>query len=173
MIDYALDEIRPIAIRYPNGREQSEIISRFSFVSTNPTCRLLCDFDQSSIPEYIFITYGSLLARVVKSADILRSEGMSVGIIVVETIKPYNDVAKEIMRLTSSAKRIVYAEEGIKNGGAAEITREALINLGLDTSRVDYRIAAIDDNFASPDYLCDLYDYTGLSAEKLARKMKD
>lgn len=173
MIDYALDEIRPIAIRYPNGREQSEIISRFSFVSTNPTCRLLCDFDQSSIPEYIFITYGSLLARVVNSADILRSEGMSVGIIVVETIKPYNDVAKEIMRLTSSAKRIVYAEEGIKNGGAAEITREALINLGLDTSRVDYRIAAIDDNFASPDYLCDLYDYTGLSAEKLALKMKD
>ena len=79
----------------------------------------------------------------------------------------------EIVKLIPSAKRIIYAEEGIKNGGAAEITREELISLGVDMAAVDYRIAAIDDNFASPNFLCDLYDYTGLSPRKLAEKMKD
>ena len=173
MIDYASNKSSPVAIRYPNGREQSELLLRFMSVSTNPSCRMLCDFDKSNSPEYIFITYGSLLEKVCAASDILRKEGINVGIIVVETIKPYNLVAKEIIKLIPSAKRIVYAEEGIKNGGAAEITREELIAIGLDMSVVDYRIAAIEDNFASPDFLCDLYDYTGLSPRKLAEKMKD
>ena len=173
MIEYASHQNSPVAIRYPNGREQSKIISRFMSVSTNPLSRLLYDFDKSVSPEYIFITYGSLLEKVCEAADILRKEGMNVGIIVVETIKPYKFIAKEIVKLIPSAKRIIYAEEGIKNGGAAEITREELISLGVDMAAVDYRIAAIDDNFASPDVLCDLYDYTGLSPKKLAEIMKD
>ena len=77
------------------------------------------------------------------------------------------------MTLISSAKRVVYAEEGIRNGGAAEITREELISLGFDLSRTEYIIAAINDNFASPSVLCDLYDFVGLSAEKLADAMKN
>ena len=97
----------------------------------------------------------------------LRAEGIDVGVIVVESLKPYTSVAKELLSLISSVKRVVYAEEGIRNGGAAEITRDSLISLGFDISNTDYRIAAIDDNFASPEKLCDLYDYVGLSEEKL------
>jgi hypothetical protein len=33
---------------------------------------------------------------------------------------------------------------------------------------VKYEIAAINDNFASPTQPCDLYDYVGLSSEKIA-----
>ena len=108
-----------------------------------------------------------------ESADLLRADGMRVGVVVVETLKPYSAVAGKLLSLVSSAKRVVYAEEGIKNGGAAEITREELISLVFDTTRTDYRIAAIDDNFASPNSLCDLYDYVGLSEEKLKDLMKN
>ncbi|MBR5143725.1 MAG: hypothetical protein IKW53_01630, partial [Clostridia bacterium] len=59
------------------------------------------------------------------------------------------------------------------NGGAAEITREELILCGMDMGKTEYRIAAIDDSFASPVTICDLYDFAGLSAEKLADKMRD
>ena len=59
------------------------------------------------------------------------------------------------------------------NGGAAEITREQLYRRGFDFGACEYRIAAIDDSFASPDTPCDLYDFVGLSAEKLYLIMKD
>ena len=172
MIAYASNHNGPIAIRYPNGAEYEDLLAHFKNISSNPLCRFIADFEEKDCPEYVFITYGGLLERVCLAADILRAEGMRVGVIVVETIKPYNLVAKEIMPLVLSAKRIVYAEEGIKNGGAAEITRAELISLGLDTSKIDYRIASIDDNFASPTTLCDLYDFVGLSAQKLADKMR-
>ena len=103
----------------------------------------------------------------------LRDDGMRVGVIVVETLKPYCAVAKEILTLASSAKRILYAEEGIRNGGAAEITRDELISLGLDISSVEYKISAINDNFASPTTKCDLYSFVGISAEKLVEAMKN
>ena len=82
-------------------------------------------------------------------------------------------VAAKLLPIVCGAKRVVYAEEGIRNGSAAEITRAELISLGLDLSKTEYRIAAIEDNFASPDTPCDLYDYVGLSKEKLRDKMKD
>lgn len=173
MISYAADCKSPVAIRYANSYENTQMLSRFKLYSSDPNCGLLCDFDPESKPEYLFITYGGLYVKVCGAADMLRNEGMNVGVIVVETLKPYKPVASKLLPIVSSAKRVVYAEEGIKNGGAAEITREELISLGLDIPTVEYKIAAIDDNFASPDRLCDLYDYVGLSEEKLKDFMKN
>ena len=173
MTAYAAECDGPVAIRYPNAAEPSDVLLRFRSVRNSAECRISADYDRDSIPEYIFITYGSLVSRVVSAADMLRSEGMSVGVILVETIKPYGPVAREILPMLSGAKRVLYAEEGIKNGGAAEITREELILAGMDIGVTDYKIAAIDDNFASPDSICDLYDFVGLSAEGLAKKMKN
>ena len=173
MTEFAAEYNSPIAIRYPNASENLDILSRFKMYSTHPLCRILTDFDIAEKPEYIFITYGTLLTRVCEAADMLRAEGLNVGVIAVETLKPYSAVAKEIMTLVSSAKRVVYAEEGIKNGGAAEITRDELISLGLDFSSVEYKIAAINDNFASPTSICDLYDFVGLSPERLTDIMKN
>ena len=172
MTAFAAEYDCPVAIRYPNAAEDKAVLSRFKPVSRNSLCYISADFDADNPAEYVFITYGSLCSHVCKAADILRSEGMRVGVILVETLKPYAPVAEELLKLISSAKRVVYAEEGIKNGGAAEITREELISKGLDTSVTEYVIAAIDDNFASPECRCELYDFVGLSPKKLAAKMK-
>ena len=86
-------------------------------------------------------------------------------------IKPYDRISDLLVDIVHKAKRVVYVEEGIKNGGAAEISFTELVSRGLDLSKVDYRIAAIDDNFASPKEVCYIYDFVGLSAEKLADKM--
>lgn len=172
MTRFAAEANIPVAIRYPNSSEPSGTLERFTAISEKVTERVLADFNPEDSPELIFITYGLLSERVVATADILRQEGKSVGVIIVESIKPYGPVADVLLPLVSSAKRIVYAEEGIKNGGAAQITRDELLKRGFDLSKTDYIIAAIDDNFASPSEKCDLYDYVGLSPEKLAEKMK-
>ena len=173
MTRFSADYEGPVAIRYPNSKEQTEYLNRFRYVSKDCLCRLSVDFDASNPPKNIFITYGNLVGRVCDAADLLREEGMDVGIILVETLKPYMNVAAKLLPIISGARRVVYAEEGIKNGGAAEITLAELIALGLDPVNCEYRIAAIEDNFASPDAPCDLYDYVGLSKEKLKAKMKD
>ena len=130
------------------------------------------DFDPQSAPEYVFITYGSLVTRAMKAADIVRSvTGRTVGVVLLEVLKPYDYSARSILPYISGARRILFAEEGIKNGGAAMLTRDALDALGFDFGTCEYLISAIDDNFASPTEVCDLYDYVGLSAEKLAEKM--
>lgn len=173
MTEYAANCQNPIAIRYSNASEPENILKGFHTVSAEITHRVMSDFDEANPPPYIFITYGMVAEKVVSAAEILRLKGYDTGVIIVETIKPYGEVADILLPMVSSAKRIVYAEEGIKNGGAAVITREELINRGFDLSKVDYRIAAIDDNFASPSEKCDLYDFVGLSPEKLVEKMKD
>ena len=173
MTSFATENDLPIAIRYPNSEEAPDALSRFSTFSENPLCRVMIDFPAEAPPRHIFITYGSIYEKAVKASDILRAQGMDVGIIIVETLKPYRGVCKIISALIKDSRRVVYVEEGIKNGGAAEITREELINLGVDFTYLDYRIAAIDDCFASPEALCDIYDYVGLSPERLAEKIKD
>nr|MBE6545187.1 1-deoxy-D-xylulose-5-phosphate synthase [Oscillospiraceae bacterium] len=173
MMRFARETDKPCAIRYSNSAEQSELLSAFKSVSDDNICKLSADFTPSNAPEYIFITYGSILERVVRAAEILRAEGKTVGVVLVETLKPYDKISEVLMQLISSAKRVVYVEEGIRNGGAAEITRSELLSLGLDLAKTDYRIAAIEDNFASPERPCDLYDYVGLSHEKIAEKMRN
>ena len=88
-------------------------------------------------------------------------------------MKPYDKVAEILFEILSKLKGVVYAEEGIKCGGAAQNTLSALLDMGFDLHSVKYEIAAIDDSFASPTEKCDLYDYVGLSAEKLAGKMRN
>ena len=159
-----------VAIRYPNSKEP-DALNRFSPICSDNLSKISVDFDINTPPEYLFITYGALVDRVEIAADILRMEGMNVGVVLLETIKPYGLIADKLMPIISSAKRVVYAEEGIKNGGAAEITREELILRGM-ASDIEYRIAAINDSFVIPDELCDIYDFVGLSSQKLMEKMK-
>ena len=172
MMRYAESLVGPVAIRYSNLPEP-HCLADFKLVSHDPSCRISADFDVEKSPEYIFITYGSLVERVIAAADILRKEGMNVGIILVESLKPYGALAVQLSPIISSARRVLFAEEGIKSGGAAELVREELILRGLDMAKTEYTIAAIEDNFASPSQICDLYSYVGLSAEKLAEKMKN
>ena len=171
-VDYAAKEKSAVAIRYPNSGEPTEHLGSMKYISTDPVSRVACDFDINNCPDYIFITYGTLIKNVTCAANILRDEGMNVGIILVETLKPNNKIAECIYNYTKNAKKILYAEEGIKNGGAGEITRSALIDLGLDLNITKFDISAIEDNFASPRQMCDLYDFVGLSPEKLADKMR-
>lgn len=172
MMHFAEGHDGPVAIRYPNAKEPI-CLNRFRSISDSPTCKICVDYDTQNTPEHLFITYGSLVDRVKSATDILKKQGIAVGIILIESLKPYGPVAEELIKLISPAKRVVFAEEGIKSGGAAELCREELMLRGLDILRTEYRIAAIEDNFASPSEMCDLYDYVGLSAEKLAKKMKD
>ena len=92
---------------------------------------------------------------------------MLAGIVLIEQLKPYNPTVDFLSGIIKVGSHIVYVEEGIKNGGAAMITEQMLQNKGV-LKDVRFDIVAIDDNFAIPDKVCDIYDYMGYSKEALA-----
>lgn len=164
-VRYAYGVENPIAVRYPNSSESEKINNHFMRFEKMNGVR--CDFDPAVPPKNIFITYGSIADKVIDAKKILEDRGIETGIILVEQIKPYDNAVNFIKALVSEGSHLVYVEEGVKNGGAAMITRDSLLEAGV-LGNVQFDIAAIDDGFATPTELCDLYDFVGLSAEKLA-----
>ncbi len=161
----------PVAIRYSSSPEselaKDEFFSRAKAINVG----ISADFDISNPPEYVFVTYGKILDSVLEAEAFLRAKGLSVGLILTEVIKPYDFITEALMSLSGKAKRILYVEEGIENGGAAVLTMNSLRKSGFDFGVTDYRIAAIDDSFVSPDEPSDIYDYAGLSPRKLVERM--
>jgi 1-deoxy-D-xylulose-5-phosphate synthase len=155
----------PIAVRYPNASQSDAVNTHFTYCDRKAGVKF--DFDPSKPPKNIYVTYGSIVERVMEAKDILTRQGVDVGIVLVERIKPYAPAVECIAQLLGEHSHVVYVEEGIKYGGAAMITRDSLTEMGA-LSRVKFEIAAIDDSFATPKTPCDLYDYVGLSGEILA-----
>lgn len=163
-----LDTDSPIAIRYPNCKQDRAVRDKFYPDGDYSKYGVVADYEQSNTPELVFITYGSIISKVIKAQKSLEDRGIASGIILVEKLKPYESCTEKISELICGAKAILFVEEGIKNGGFSMICKE---NLSSALSGKVCDIQAIDDNFASPDELCDLYDHLGLSPEKLCDKM--
>lgn len=171
-IEYANAASGPVAVRYPNASQSEAVVNAF-YAGEKVGIGVRADFDVADAPDKVFITYGSITERVLRAKELLSSRGIKVGVILLEMLKPYGKAAEEVLPYLKGARRIVFAEEGIKNGGAAMLLREALAENGFDLSACEYDIAAIDDNFASPAEACDLYDYVGLSPRRLADFFKE
>ncbi len=171
-VKYAYTSSTPIAVRYPNSGEDEKVVKAFyagGVKGDRPTVR--ATFDVSSAPEYVFITYGTYASKVLAAKEMLGEEGINTGVVLLEILKPYGKTAEELMPYIRNAKKIIFAEEGIKNGGAGMLIQSELMSRGFDLSLHKYEIAAIDDNFASPEKPCDIYGYLGLSSENLKNKM--
>lgn len=162
-VDYAALSSQPLAIRYPNAAESNEVYDHFYKESTE-LLDFRCDFDPEAAPKNIFITYGSISSSVLSAAKMLKSEGARVGIILVERIKPYKPLV-DFLASIAEDRHFVYVEEGIKNGGAAMITKTMLSEVVSSSYRFD--IAAIDDSFVVPKEPCNIYEYSGLSPNTL------
>ena len=159
----------PVALRYPNASEDAAVVQAFYPAGDYENFGVRTDFDGRA--DAVFVTYGPLVTRTLAAEAILRAEGISVGTVLLEELAPYDGTAHALLSVLSDADAVLFAEEGIKNGGAAMILKERLTDLGLPAARM--AISAIDDTFASPDTPCDLYASLGLSPECLAGRMRE
>lgn len=161
----------PIAVRYPNAAESERVRDTFYPNADYGEPGIRYSFDPSMPPKNIIVTYGALAERALLAADILKERGISIGVILAERLKPYMPLAEALMALPRPT-HILFAEEGIKNGGAAMITYSTMRDIG-DTTDITYDIAAINDDFLAPTDPCDIYAYAGLTAEAMAKYFID
>ena len=133
---------------------------------------LVTSVTRSAIPATVLITYGRMSENALAALDILHAEGRSVGLIALERLAPYTELARELLPHLDGVRQILFVEEGVRQGGAGLLLGDALATMGA-LSSCRYAVSAIDDPFAVPDTLCDLDDLHGLSPTAIAKALLD
>lgn len=137
----------PCAIRYPNAVEDSSVLSEFYSDDTELSIGAVKNYRGVEALDAVIVTYGNIVKEALMARDILRSRGKSVGIILLEVLKPYDKTADLIEDMLPAGEcGVVFLEEGIKNGGAGMILADTMRDKDvMKNKRV--KIVAIDDSF--------------------------
>lgn len=171
MMKDVMTEDTPCAIRYPNASEDARIAPLFYPDGDFASYGVRADFERDKPPKNIIITYGNIVKEALNAKEKAAQQGRSVGILLLEVLKPYDALAKQIAPYLTQETRMIFLEEGIAHGGAACLTAEALREEMGECFPADYRILAIKDHFASPTEKTDLYRYCGISAEDVLENL--
>ena len=145
----AMSSNMPCVIRYPNGTEDGKVVSRFysDIIPLSPSAR--CDYSCDDDIQMVIVTHGRMVNNVIVASDILREQGIKVGIILLEALKPYDTTVDHIYKLLPpTAKGILFVEEEIRNGGMGMILCD-MIHHDRRFSNVGTDIIAVEDNFVT------------------------
>ncbi|MBE6535229.1 MAG: 1-deoxy-D-xylulose-5-phosphate synthase [Ruminococcaceae bacterium] len=148
-IKQALAEGVPTAIRYPNGYENEKVISQF-YGYTEPTnLGARRNFDENAKKDVVIVTHGRMVSVALSACEMLNSEGIEAGVILLEVLKPYDVAAQNVYDLLGSKDcGIILLEEEIKSGGFGMNLRDKLVSLdGINEKRIE--IIATDDTFVA------------------------
>ena len=109
------------------------------------------------------ITHGKIVSEVLAVKSELSKMGISLGIILLEVIKPYSECAEKVeMLLPKGVKRIVFVEEEIRNGGMGVCLADVMRRTGALDGK-EYRIVATDDSFVDRvDIRQSIYEAAGV-----------
>ncbi len=171
-MDEALACGSPCAIRYPNGTESQEVCRAFyaDGVYGKPSVR--CSYAKDSNIQAVIVTHGRIVTEAMHAVDRLAQEGISVGILLLEYIKPYADVAKEAEQYLPNGAKLLFLEEEIRAGGmgmnlADEWTRRGRLRTE------DFAILATDDSFVDKRAAGQsIYDAAGISESHIAAAIR-
>jgi 1-deoxy-D-xylulose-5-phosphate synthase len=136
MLELALDCDRPCAIRYPKAA-----------LPTIPGERSPVEFGRSEVlssgADGAIVCCGALLPACLQAAELLREQGIEVGVINARFVKPLD--TGTILRAIRECGVVVTVEEGALMTGFGAAVLEAANDAGLDTSRV--RRLGLPDKF--------------------------
>lgn len=116
--------------------------------------------------DIVIFTYGILLKQAIEAADILRTEGKSVGIVNMRTLKPID--AEILLNTCSRDILLVTLEDHFINGGLYSIFSELIVKSGL---RCNLLPIAMENKWFKPALLPDVLEYEGFTAEKIAGRI--
>ena len=150
----------PVAIRYPNGREHDDVLTRFY---PNGACD---DIDvrawNTKDAQCIIVTHGKIVREAIMAAETLAEQGIRAGILLCEYIKPYDKLAARISELIDDpVTPIVFLEEEIRAGGFGMMLSDAMARKG---TLPRHTIMAVDDNFVVQTKNESVYTTAGIDA---------
>ena len=164
----AVRESCPVAIRYPNGREHDDVLTRFYPNGA------YADIDVRAWnikgAQCVIITHGKIVRQAIKAVEALAKQGIHAGILLCEYIKPYDKLAIRLAELIDNPETpIVFLEEEIRAGGFGMMLSDVMARSG---KLPRHAIMAIDDNFVHQTRDESVYTTAGLDAECIERTVK-
>ncbi len=144
----ALASGKPSAIRYPNGGENASVINAFYPDGAPSHIDVRLCLPKQTPPQAFIIVHGRMVTEALKAAELAAAQGISVGILLCEYIRPYGKLAQRIADLLSDypTAPLLLCEEEIKAGGFGMMLEDALKATPAWTPR-PVRILAVDDSF--------------------------
>ncbi|MBQ5793424.1 MAG: 1-deoxy-D-xylulose-5-phosphate synthase [Clostridia bacterium] len=160
----AIKDACPVAIRYPNGREHDDVLTRFY---PNGACD---DIDVRAWnvqgAQCVIVTHGKIVREAIKAVEALKEQGIRTGILLCEYIKPYDQLADRVAELIGNPETpIVFLEEEIRAGGFGMMLSDAMQRQG---TLPRHTIMAVDDNFVVQTKNESVYTTAGIDAHCIA-----
>ena len=167
-LEKALSDNVPSAIRYPNGYENPEIVKAFFKDDDDGKLRIRTDYDPCcETPNAVIVTHGRIVTEAMKARDLLKKHGVSVGIFLLEQLKPYAEIADELEPLLPVAPcRILFLEEEIKAGGMGMMLSAALADRSVMQNKT-VTVMATDDSFAVQERDEPIWKTAGVDADRI------
>lgn len=157
MVRFALDQEGPTAIRYPKAA-----------VATLDRPAAPIELGKSEVLRWgedgMILACGTLLSASLDAADLLRQEGLDIGVVNARFVKPLD--TEVIHRAVKECPWVVTVEEGCLPGGFGSAVLEAVCDAGLDTRRI--RRVGIPDRFIEHGDRQELLSLLGLDAPGIA-----
>ncbi|PWT90729.1 MAG: transketolase [Acidobacteria bacterium] len=117
--------------------------------------------------DAMIFTFGPLLRQAFEAAQILRSSGISAGVINLCSIVPLDE--DQIVRSARRVGLIVTIEDHFLYGGLYSRTCEVLVRNGVRTNVLPI---GFEEKWFRPGLLADVLDYHGLTGPQIADKIR-
>jgi deoxyxylulose-5-phosphate synthase len=160
----AIKDACPVAIRYPNGREHDDVLTRFYPNGAYDNIDVRAWNVQGA--QCVIVTHGKIVREAIKAVEALKEQGIRAGILLCEYIKPYDKLADRVAELIGNPETpIVFLEEEIRAGGFGMMLSDAMQRQG---TLPRHAIMAVDDNFVVQTKNESVYTTAGIDAHCIA-----
>jgi transketolase len=116
--------------------------------------------------DVTILTYGLLFEQALIAVDILKNEGLSVGLINLRSLKPVDE--KAMIEATRGSKLTVTLEDHFLTGGLYSIVAEVLLKHGLTANVLPF---ALKEKWFKPSLLPNVLEYEGFTGKRIAEKI--
>ena len=166
-LETAVKSDRPVAIRYPKGCENADVVRAFygSEYDEDELC-FKTDFDPECAPKTLMIAHGAIVSEAMKAEKLLENAG----IVLLECIKPYDELAERLAPTVAKAERVLFLEEEIKTGGMGMLLSDALGKIGA-LDGVAFDSMGLENAFVRKEKGKTVYESAGLASEDICRKI--
>ncbi len=161
MLKTALNMPGPSVLRYPRGAGQGTPLDTVLRLLPLGKGEILRDGDDLTL-----LAIGHPVQACLQAAEALAEEGLSVGVVNARFAKPLE--REFLLGIARRAPVLVTVEENTFIGGFGDAVREA-----LEGESIPVRTIALPDAFVEHGTQAKLRDLVGLSADKIARRVKE
>lgn len=160
MLAWALEQAKPVAIRYPRGEATSE----HRVLHFNPA-EPIHAVEVKPGRDGVIFTFGPLVDVALEAARLLEPE-FRCGVVNVRSLKPLDDSL--LLRLAKGIKYVLTLEDHALAGGFGSAILELLsVEPGIKVDRLGY-----PDQFIPQGDISQLHEEFGLTAQQVAQTMR-